>query len=92
MQKVVVSAGNGNGVDTNEAARMSGVISHPAGAIRPGTAPFSILYPAIATTLWRSLVTPLHPLLIRETRNPEANRFFDSYASIVIVATFFFQR
>jgi len=43
MQKVVVSAGNGNEVDTNEAAGMSGVISHPAGAIRPGAAPFSIL-------------------------------------------------
>lgn len=53
MQKVAVSAGNGTGVDTNEAAGMSSVISHPAGAIRPGAAPFSVLCyrspPTIAT-------------------------------------------
>lgn len=46
-----VSAGNGNGVDTNEAAGMSGVISHPAGAIRPGARPF--LHPVPSAPLSR---------------------------------------
>lgn len=78
MQKVVVSAENEtNGVDTNEAAGMSSVISHPAGAICSGAAPFSILCtigPADIAPLWRPLATLLHPLVIRETRN----RFFDN--------------
>jgi len=73
--------GKRNGVDTNEAAGMSSVISHPAGAIRPGTAPFSILCYQSPYYLYapaNPFTAPLHPLLISETRNPEVDRFFAS--------------
>jgi len=75
--------GKRNGVDTNEAAGMSSVISHPAGAIRPGAAPFSILcsyylYPAPPPT---PFTAPLASSSDSETRNPEVDRFFDSNSS-----------